>query len=102
MSEQPDPIVIAVHDADCGCSSLVHPEPERWDYYARVADAVRARLQLRTEYAWACGRDGCAEQPHYPMEGADPEQWARARAEDFGAVYVREVTDWRPEVPDVR
>ena len=63
---------------------------DAWDvaYDATVAS---------TEYAWWCGIADCQVGTHSPVEGADQERWARARAVKAGAVYVREVTDWRAE-----
>ncbi|WP_341719856.1 hypothetical protein QQG74_09220 [Micromonospora sp. FIMYZ51] len=44
-------IVRKVHAADCGCTSEVHPnEPDRWDYYHRIADAVMPLFGARWQY----------------------------------------------------
>lgn len=60
---------------------------------------VVAKSALRTEYAWVCAppRGGLPCMHRYSEETV-----RSIVASGRGAVYVREVTDWRPEVPDAR
>jgi hypothetical protein len=74
-------------------------EVEDWQHQQRIARAVLDALELRTEYAWACDQLDCQRTPHRPdLQDEDAiRRWARDRAALAGAVYVREVTDWRAE-----
>jgi len=87
--------VSAVHDRVMAALAEVVErrldEVEDWQHQQRIARAVLDALGLRTEYAWAPDDD--LGSLFISDRGS-----AESKAKSYGgAVYVREVTDWRPE-----